>query len=116
MRKLLALVALLGMAGGGWADDEAIVKRLRAEGVLVAPISGSGLGVFLEAKNFDTALAELCELRGLQDLVLRHPELTDNQLRRVCALKITQLFGTLIAGGPFGSGKEPGSTTHGPRT
>ncbi len=29
--------------------------------------------------------------------------------------KITQLFGTLIAGGPFGSGKEPGSTTHGPR-
>jgi hypothetical protein len=87
MRKMLALVTLLGVAGVGRAGDKEIVKRLEAAGVLVQPHdSKGGLLVSLEAHNLDAALAELCELRGLRWVFLYHPGLTDNQLQQVCAL------------------------------
>jgi hypothetical protein len=88
MRKLLALVVLLSLAEVGRADDEAIVKRLKEMGATVeqSPGSRAELYVQLDANNLDTALAELCELRGLRGVSLSHPNLTDHQLRRICAL------------------------------
>jgi hypothetical protein len=92
MRKmLLALVALLSVVGTGRADDAALVKRLEAEGVSVRRV-GSWLSVSLYADNLDAALDELCELRGLGCVHLRHPGLTDNQLQRVCALGVKSLY------------------------
>jgi hypothetical protein len=85
MQKLLALVVLLNVTCVVRAGDEAIVKRLEAEGIFVLPV-GSELVVSLDATNLDAALTELCELRGLRSVNLQHPGLTDNRVQRVCAL------------------------------
>jgi hypothetical protein len=88
MRKMmLALVALVCVAEMGRADDEAIVKRLKEAGaVVLSKGPDAGLYVQLDADTIDVALSELCELRSLRQLALRHRELTDKQLQQVCAL------------------------------
>jgi hypothetical protein len=88
MRKLLALVVLLSLAGAGRADDEAIVKQLQEKGaaVIQLPISGANLYVQLDANNLDATLPDLCELRGLHGLGVRQTRLTDKQVQQVCAL------------------------------
>jgi hypothetical protein len=88
MRKLLALVVLLSLASAGRAGEKEIIVRLLEAGVFLQRYSDSDddLYVILEANNLDAFAAELCELRGLRYLVLRHPKITDAQLRQVCAL------------------------------
>jgi hypothetical protein len=87
MRTVLVLAALLGAAGVGLAGDKEIIKRLRVEGVFVDPLHSEGeFAVLLRANHLDAALAELCELRGLRQVTMHHPGLTDAQLQQVCAL------------------------------
>jgi F-box/leucine-rich repeat protein 14 len=92
MPRFLAVLVLACASGVARADDEAIVKRLKAVGVPVGPFdSEGGLAVILDKNNLDTALPELCELRTLRSVCLNHLGLTDNQLRRVCALGVKHL-------------------------
>jgi hypothetical protein len=50
--------------------------------VKVAATRNGVLCVDLNASNLDTALAELCELRGLLRLDVRQTGLTDNQVQQ----------------------------------
>jgi hypothetical protein len=86
MRKLLALVVLLGVAGVGRAGDKEIVERLKEAGVFMIDTTDGDRVVYLDRKCTDATLTELCELRRLWGVQLTHPGVTDAQLRQICAL------------------------------
>ncbi len=93
MRKLLALVALLSLAGIGWADDETIVKGLRAQEIAVIYCPEESWVVIANVDTFNAAVSELCEFRGNLGVQVNLSNYTDPQLRRVCALPVLrQLF------------------------
>ena len=96
MRKmLLALVTLLGVAGAGRADDEAISKRLVEKGGSLDCVvcDGNISRLRLDRGYEDKDLGELCELRHLDSLILLGPGFTDDGLRSVGELRWLNLLG-----------------------
>ncbi len=102
MWKLLALVALLGEAGVGRADDEAAVKRLKA--VLGQNVSYDDKHVLVKSASRETLELALRHLGDVRRSVKVHlygtasTALTDAQLERVCALP--RLQSLVLSGGP----------------
>jgi hypothetical protein len=90
MRKtILALVAMLSVAGMGWAEEKEIVKRLKEKGGrfgLFVGADGTTRGLSLERGYNDKDLDGLCELRQLRALGLVGPGFSDAGLRSVGGL------------------------------
>jgi hypothetical protein len=89
--KYLGAVLVLCIAGVGWAGEQDVIARLEKAEARIFYFGGmvgeaGNLMVVLDSQSADAALAELCELRRLRLVALRHPGLTNTQMRTVCGL------------------------------
>jgi hypothetical protein len=94
MRKLASVLVLLVVVSPGRADDKGIVERLDKAGVPVGPYDGNNewFTVHLDSTTFVVALQDLCELKGLRALCVTNSELTEAQIRTICALPLIDLL------------------------
>jgi hypothetical protein len=94
MSATLLCVAML-VPGYGEKD---ILKGIEAAGGQVST-DGWRWGVSMPVTTTDADLADLCEVRGLSHLHLRHTQITDQGLRTVSGLRTLtglRLFGTVV--------------------
>ncbi len=114
-KRWSAAVLILSVVGVGQAGEKDIIERLENARAIVVILEGEthASSVMIRNQNADADLAELCELPGLEMLILNGTKLTDVGMRTVgdlTGLRCLDLNGTAITDAGLKEIKKPPPT------